>query len=99
MRVSLFVEVDHFVEERLVKGLAAKRAAQQLDVEATLLEGLCQLVCNDGQVLVETALPRHLLLEHLGEELCGLVWLGQTDAADQLFEQGQVLFLRTLAGE
>ena len=73
--VSLVIEVDHLVEERLVERLAAQGAAQKLNVEASLRECLLKLLVDNAQILIQTALSRHLLLEHLGEEFGGLVWL------------------------
>ena len=93
----VFLEVADLVEEGLVEGLSAQRAAQQLDVEAPLFEGQRQLVRDDRLVLVEAGGARHLLLEHAGEELCRLVWLRQAHAAHQLFKQAQVLLLEALA--
>ena len=80
------VDINHFVEEGLVEGLAAQCAAEKLNVEATFVKGLVELVCGDGLILVEAALARHLLLEHLGEELSRLVRLGQAHTSHELFK-------------
>ena len=73
----VIVELANLVKEALIKGLSAQRAAEELDVEATFLECQCQLVGDDGLVLVETACPSHLFLEHASEQLGRLVGLGQ----------------------
>jgi len=96
---SLFVllEVADLVEEGLVEGLPAERRAQQLDVQAPLVERLRQPVCNDGLIFVKAAGALHLLLEHAGEELSCLVGLRQTDTAYKLFEKAEVLLLEALS--
>ena len=93
----ILLEVADLVEEGLVEGLPAERRAQQLDVQAPLVESLRQPVCNDGLIFVKAAGALHLLLEHAGEELSRLVGLRQTDTAYKLFEKAEVLLLEALS--
>jgi len=80
--LSHVLKVNHLIEEGLVEGLSTQGTAEQLNIEATLLEGRMQLVCNDCPVFVQAFLAFHLFLEHASKQFCGLVWLWKGHTAN-----------------